>query len=257
MFTDNIPAFRYITDIIKFLKEFEENINELIGLAKYQKTLLAKTLSSLANRVEKKSYNLSAKVKVSLNTENMELLKRQYSLLEELYEKLDELDFVQLFLATNFKNNEDSSKAEDYVLLLRNKISNAIKGILKYLEECVEGKIPTVFQEYVQEVESYIGKNIKPRNKSIDYYIFSLQGSIGFASYLWYYDVDTIPQFFIYLCWIVGNQDPIIKIEIGNTFQSPETLYKSSGIEITDLNSAKTAVYNLLNQESIPNTLKL
>ena len=55
----------------------------------------------------------------------------------------------------------------------------------------------------------------------------------------------------------MGNQDPIIKIEIGNTFQSPETLYKSSGIEITDLNSAKTAVYNLLNQESIPNTLKL
>lgn len=161
MFTDNIPAFRYITDIIKFLKEFEENINELIGLAKYQKTLLAKTLSSLANRVEKKSYNLSAKVKVSLNTENMELLKRQYSLLEELYEKLDELDFVQLSLATNFKNNEDSSKAEDYVLLLRNKISNAIKGILKYLEECVEGKIPTVFQEYVQEVESYIGKILK------------------------------------------------------------------------------------------------
>lgn len=102
----------------------------------------------------------------------MELLKRQYSLLEELYEKLDELDFVQLSLATNFKNNEDSSKAEDYVLLLRNKVSNAIKTILKYLEECVEGKIPTVFQEYVQEIEGYIGKNIKARNKSVDYYIF-------------------------------------------------------------------------------------
>lgn len=42
MFTDNIPAFRYITDIIKFLKEFEENINELIGLAKYQKLFLLK-----------------------------------------------------------------------------------------------------------------------------------------------------------------------------------------------------------------------
>lgn len=270
------PNFRYLADIDKYLAFIEQEIDELTGLASLQKKLLAKTIKVLGaettfvvnDQTNKSMRRLAPKNNIDITPVKVKIpggikaLSQQYSLIEELYDKVQELDSIEMSLKTMFKDDRGSEGTLSKIKFLREKVAKQVKAILKELSSIASDHVPEKFKEYVEVISNEIEEHVSFKKSRVDYFAYTVDGSIAFASYIWLFGATNdegtvVSQMYICINWVVGTKkvDADMKVSLGYDWEPPAKLYKGPGVQVTSTSSAATAVGKLLDLEQFSTVL--
>ncbi len=274
-----IPKFRYLDDITRFLSKMDAEIDESGKLLVQQQKLLANTFKSAmpvnaamvfnvtpsdpseqrkALRLAKKKIDPSlTKVVVP----NMKKLQSQYNLAEDLYAKYKAVESVETTLSLSFpdRRGEQYEATIQQIGKMKAKIEAQLKLCLEFLNEVAEKHVPKSFSQYTQAIADLVGEHVIFKESSSFLYVsVDPKGHLVFTNYLLLQDVandegEVAPHLYISVQWVVSGE-PKITVELNHEYEVPNKLL-GSGEEVGSVGEAIKAISDMLELENFSSAL--
>lgn len=274
-----IPKFRYIDDIKRFLDKLQVDIDLSGKLLVQQQKLLANTFKvctplnaamvfnvtpSDPKEQRKTLRRLKTKIDPSLTkvvVPNMKKLESQYNLAEDLYEKHRVVESVETTLSISFpdRRGEQYNATMTQIKAMKAKIAEQLKSCLEFLNEVAEKHVPKQFTQYTDTVANLVSDHvIFKESHSFLYVSVDPEGNLLFTNYLMLQDVandegDVASHLYISVQWTVSN-DPSVHVELNHEFEVPNKLL-GSGTEVGSVGEAIKAISDMLELENFSTAL--
>lgn len=274
-----LPKFRYIDDVKRFLDDLEEEVDDTGKLIKVYQTQLAFLKkpkdwigASLVKAAEMemtisqdpgKRTNLKRKIDPELTkvvVPNVKKLEKQYALSEDLYEKHRTLEAAEAQIAMQFPDRRGEAYEGVMASLntLKSKVAEQLKTVLGFLNEVAEKHVPKTFEKYIDAVRQEVQEHVLFESSSLFLYVSTTpEGQIVFTYYLMLINAtndegEVTPQLYISVQWIVTEG---ITIQINPEYELPGQLLKEGGTEVASVGEAVKAISDLLTLEDFATSL--
>jgi len=274
-----LPKFRYIDDVQRFLDKMAEEIDETEKLVKVYQTQLAYlrkpkgwVTASLVKAAEmemtitqdgpKKAY-LKRKIDPELTKvviPKISKLEKQYALSEDLYAKHRTLEMAEAQIAMQFPDRR--GEAYDAVVATMNtlkaKVAEELKKVLGFLNEVAEEHVPKTFQKYIDAVRQEVQEHVFFEDSNLFLYVSTTpEGEIAFTYYLMLKNAtndegEVTPTLYISVQWVVGDS---ITVQLNPEYELPGQLLKEGGTEVSSVGEAVKAISELLALEDFASSL--
>ena len=275
----DVPKFRYIDDIGRFLDKMETEIDESGKLLVQQQKLLASTFRAavpinaamvfnvtpsepgeqrkLLRQTKKKIDPALTKVVVP----NMKKLQGQYNLAEDLYEKFKVVESVETTLSLSFpdRRGEQYEATIKQIGKMKAKIQAQLKICLEFLGEVADKHVPKSFSQYIQMIADLVSDHVIFKESSSFLYVsVDPQGNLVFTNYLMLQDVandegEVAPHLYISIQWVVSGE-PKVTVDLNHEYEVPNKLL-GSGEEVSSVGEATKAISDMLELENFSSAL--
>lgn len=276
----NLPKFRYLDDMLRFIKSIGEEIKDTGEIIKIQQKTLAYLLQPRANVQAaltfeiaptdlKQQRSLIRKMRATIDptltkiiVPSISKLKSQYVLAEDLYEKHRTLEAMETQLAMQFpdRRGDSYSKAEGALHELKNKVADQLKSVLGFLNEVAEKHVPKSFEKYMEAVADLVSEEVVFKDSQLFLYVsVNDEGHLVFSYYLMLVDAindegETTPNLYISVQWVVGD-DGGVYVQLNHEYEVPNKLLRSGGTEVSTAGEAVKTISELLAIEQFSTSL--
>lgn len=275
-----LPKFRYLDDINRFLDSMAKDIDELGSLAIEQQKLLsylkepktsvksallkAATFSfDITDDAGDKKTHLRRKIDPELTkvvVPNITKLREQYGLSEDLYERYRTLEAIETQLSMQFpdRRGEAYNKAEAAIAELKSKVQAKLKEVLEFLNEVAAKHVPKTFVRYREAIMQEVEEHVNFEDSDQFMYVSTTEdGELVFTNYIMLKDAQNdegriSPHLYISIQWIVGSQ---IQVQVNHEFELPNILLKEGGEVVSSVGEAVKAISQLLDLEDFSTSL--
>lgn len=275
-----LPKFRYLDDVNRFLDNMAEEVNELDSLINVQQKQLA-YLSKPKDTVKaalikaatfeftiepdagaKKSH-LKRKIDPELTkivVPNVKKLQTQYGLSEDLYEKHRLLESVETQISMQFpdRRGEAYEAAISSIRKLKAKVAEQLKTVLGFLNEVAAEHVPRTFKRYMEAIVTEVQEHVTFESNQVFLYVSATpEGELVFTYYLMLQNAmndegQITPHLYISVQWIVGTS---VHVQINHEYELPNALMKDPGSEVGSVGEAVKAISHLLDLEDFATSL--
>lgn len=275
----DLPKFRYLDDITRFLSKMETEIDESGKLLVQQQKLLASNFRSIqvvnASMVfnvtpgdpdeQRKAVRMAKrKIDPSLSkvvVPNMKKLQSQYNLAEDLYGKYKTVESVETTLSLAFaeRRGEQYEATVKQIAKMKAKIATQLKLCLEFLSDIADKHVPKSFVQYTQAIADLVSDHVIFKDSSSFMYVsVDPQGNLVFTNYLLLQDVandegDIAPHLYISVQWVVSGE-PKVTVELNHEYEVPNKLL-GSGEEVGSVGEAIKAISDMLELENFSSAL--
>jgi hypothetical protein len=274
-----LPKFRYIDDVSRFLENMSDEVDDTDKLIKVYQTQLAylkkpKDLvaAALVKAAEMemtitqdggKKTRLKRKIPTDIEkivVPNVEKLKDQYALSEDLYEKHRTLEAVEAQISMQFPDRRGEAYEATIAALntLKAKVAKQLKTVLGFLNEVAAKHVPKTFEKYIDAVRQEVQEHVLFEDSNLFLYVsVTPEGHLAFTYYLMLVNAtndegEVTPQLYISVQWIVGET---LSIQLNPEYELPGQLLKSGGTEVDSVGEAVKAISELLAMEDFATSL--
>ena len=274
-----LPKFRYIDDVTRFLDTMKDEIDETDKLIKVYQTQLAylkrpneKFLAMITKasmeftitqddtkRITKRKIDPEL-TKVVLPTGGVKKLEEQYALSEDLYEKHRTLEAVETQLSMQFPDRRGEAYENTIAALnvLKGKVAKQLKTVLAYLNDVAAKHLPKTFEKYIDAVRQEVQEHVLFEDSNMFLYVSTTpEKELVFTAYIMLVNAtndegEVTPQLYISIQWIVGGT---VSIQINPEYELPGQLLKEGGTEVGSTPEAAKAIGDLLAMEEFATSL--
>lgn len=286
----NLPKFRYLDDVMRFLDNMGKELRDTEQLVRQQQKLLASLKdkkASIAYSVQplvkaafslkitpttrqeqlKEIRKMKGKIDPSLTkvkVPNLDKLKSQYALAEDLHEKYTTLEAMEAQLNIQFperNKGEAFKKALDSINALKTKVQTQLKTVFGYLNEVASNHVPDAFAQYMNSIVELVKSHVIFGSSDLFLYVsVADDGALVFTYYLMLKDVVNeegfvTPHLYISVQWKLGTGDQNrVTVQLNHEYDVPNKLL-SSGMTVTSVGDAVKAISQLLELENFNSAL--
>lgn len=276
-----LPKFRYIDDVTRFLDGMRDELDELDQLVRIQQEALAylQRPNAMVRACMKMvtaagfSFNINAPggskshLKRKIDPEltkvvvpNITKLREQYALSEELYEKHRLLQAVETQVAMQFpdRSGKEYNNAIGAIKALKDKVGGQLKDVLGFLNKVAAEHVPATFMKYRQAVMQEIAEHVAfEESEQFLYVNTSPEKELMFTNYIMLQNATNdegkvTPHLYISIQWTVGAD---VKVQVNHEFELPTQLMKEGGTEVSSAGEAVKAISHLLDLEDFSTSL--
>lgn len=275
-----LPKFRYIDDVNRFLDQLNTEVDELSSLIKVRQTQLAylnqpkdSVKAAIVNAATfeftidpdagAKKTHLKRKIDPELTkivVPNVKKLEQQYNLSEDLYEKHRTLESLETQLSMQFpdRRGEAYEEAVSGIRKLKAKVGDALKKVLGFLNEVAAEHVPKTFQKYMTAIVQEVQEHVTFESNEVFLYVSTTaEGQLAFTYYLMLKDAtndegQVTPHLYISVQWLVGES---VHVQINHEYELPNALMKDPGTEVGTVGEAVKAISHLLDLEDFSTSL--
>jgi len=275
-----LPKFRYIEDVNRYLDQMSNEIDELDQLIKIQQKSLAylrrpmdKVRASLVSAATfefdispdagAKRTHLKRKIDPELTeivVPNIKKLKEQYGLSEDLYEKHRTLEAIETQLAMQFpdKRGPAYEEAVGSIRKLKTKVGDRLKEVLGFLNQVAAEHVPRTFKRYMEAIVQEVQEHVLFESNQVFLYVSATpEGQLVFTYYLMLQNAtndegQVTPHLYISIQWVVGAS---VHVQINHEYELPNQLMRDPGTEVSSAGEAVKAISHLLDMEDFATSL--
>lgn len=275
-----LPKFRYIDDVNRFLSQMSEEIDELESLIQVQQKQLAylqkprdnvkATLLKAATfeftidpDAGAKKTHLKRKIDPELTkvvVPNVKKLEEQYGLSEDLYERHRMLEAMETQISMGFpdRRGEAYEEAVAGIRKLKAKVAEALKKVLGFLNEVAAEHVPRTFQKYMDAIVQEVQEHVTFESNQVFLYVSATgDGRLAFTYYLMLQNATNdegmiTPHLYISVQWIVSES---VHVQINHEYELPNSLMKDPGSEVESVGEAVREISHLLDLEDFSTSL--
>lgn len=274
-----LPKFRYIDDVSRFLDTMAEEVDDTDKLIKVYQTQLAylkkpkdwvkahlvkaaEMEMTITQDGDKKSY-LKRKIDPELKkvvVPNVRKLQEQYALSEDLYEKHRTLEAVETQIAMQFPDRRGEAYEKTMASLseLKAKVAKQLKAVLGFLNEVAAKHVPKTFEKYIDAVRQEVQEHVFFEDSNLFLYVSTTpEGELVFTYYLLLINAtndegQVTPHLYISVQWVVGESTTV---QVNHEYELPGQLLKEGGTEVSSAGEAVKAISELLTMEDFSSSL--
>jgi len=275
-----LPKFRYIDDVTRFLDQMAGEIDELDQIIKIQQKQLAHLRKprewiqaslvkaatfefNITPDAGAKRSHLKRKIDPELTkvvVPQIEKLKEQYGLSEDLYEKHRTLEAIETQLAMQFPDKRGPAYEEAISSLraLKAKVADRLKEVLGFLNEVAAEHLPRTFKRYMEAIVQEVQEHVLFESNQVFLYVSATpEGALAFTYYLMLQNATNdegkvTPHLYISVQWIVGES---VHVQINHEYELPNALMKDPGTSVGSAGEAVKAISHLLDMEDFATAL--
>jgi hypothetical protein len=289
----DLPKFRYVSDVDKFVSEMAEEVRDLSQLVRKQQKVLsfltrpqdwvaasmkiqAATFEEFnvtppsASDQRKRKQALKKTIDKKLDrvvVPAIGKLKNQYGLAQDLYSKYQTLEAVEAQLDMQFPDARDLERAKGGITKLKQEIQAQLSEVLGFLNEVAEAHVPKSFQDYIDAIAREVEEHVHfEDSKTFLYVNVSEGGSLVFTSYIMLInalneDGEAAPALYIAVQWNQGNfaksgEEASVKIYLDHEFELPLKLAaRSDGHDVESVGDAVKTLADMLEVENFSSSL--
>lgn len=247
-----VPKFRYIDDVSRFLESLRSDVDEGEKLVNLQQKALATLIkgqpivAALGDRI------IDSQTKRTVP--GIEKLKNQYGLSEDLYTQYRTLEAVESQLAIQFpdRRGEAYDRASGALRELKKKVETQMHRVFSFLDDVADAHVPIQFNKYRYAVAQAIEDEIQFEDvRQYLYVSVDEDRNLVFTSYMMLINVSNsngnkTPHLFVSLQWVVGS---LIYVQVNHEFELPQALSKETSTEVKSAAAAVQAITNALAAE--------
>lgn len=275
-----IPKFRYLDDIQRFLTKMAKEVEETGKLVLQQQKLLASTMRKVDTSCIQASmvFNVTPsdrkdqlktirKMKTKIDPgftkvviPNMKKLESQYNLAEDLYAKHKAVESVETTLSLSFPNRRgpeyDATVAQ--LNTMKAKIADQLKICLQFLNDVATQHVPKQFTQYTQLIADMVNEHVIFKESQSFLYVSVHEGVLLFTNYLLLLDAindegEITPHLYISVQWMLGPE-PSVSVDLNHEYEVPNKLI-GSGEDVDSVGAAVKAINDMLDIESFSSAL--
>ncbi len=275
-----LPKFRYIDDVARFLDKMQEDVSENDALIKVQQ----KNLAYLQRPNEKVQTHLTAAamqfmihddddsgpknhLKRKIDPEltkivvpNIKNLQSQYGLSEQLYEQYRTLEAVETQVAMQFpdRSGKQYNDTIGSIRKLKKQVGDQLKTVLGFLNEVAAKHVPKSFQKDMQAIRQEVEAHVMFESSDVFLYVSTTQEKeLVFTYYLMLKnatndEAQVTPHLYISIQWIVGSS---VSVHLNHEYELPNQLLVGGGTEVGSASEAVSAISDLLSMEDFATSL--
>lgn len=278
--TTEIPKFRYLEDVRKFLNQLGRELDESSQvLVQQQKTLGASLLAAKPSVLKAIVFDVTptdnARQREQLKTvrtkidpaltkvvvPNIKKLQSQYNLAEDLYEKYRTVEQVETTLTMSFATRKGDQYARTMaeVQALKTKIQDQLKLCFAFLNEVAAKHVPQQFMDYVDALAALIEDHVIFKSyQSFLYVSVDPEGDLVFTNYLMLEQVandegSIAPHLYVSVQWVLAKVSTI-SVDLNYEYEVPNKLI-GSGELVGSVGDAAKAVATMLELENFSSAL--
>ncbi len=288
----DLPKFRYVSDVDKFVSEMADEVRDLGQLVRKQQKVLsfltrpqewvASSMKIQAAQFEEfiiappsaadqRKRKAALKKTIDKNLDRVVVpqigkLKNQYGLAQDLYQKYQTLESVEAQLDMQFPDARDLERAKAGITKLKGEIQRQLSEVLGFLNEVAHAHVPKSFQDYVDAITKEVEEHVHfEDSKTFLYVNVSDAGSLVFTSYIMLInalneDGEAAPALYIAIQWVQGNfkegEEASVKIYLDHEFDLPAKLIKrSDGHDVDSVGDAVKTLADMLEVENFSSSL--
>ena len=270
-----LPKFRRIEDMQRFLDDMRNEINVSTQLVDSQQSLLASLVSPSKAKTMLKaiaifevtpskssvSRKLKKKIDPSLKkvvVPDLDRLKDQYGLAEDLHSKRTTLESAATQIEMQFPDRRGPAynKAIGSINELLHLVDEQLKKVLTFLSSVANQHVPQDFQDYVAAVQEKISEHVYYEDSSNYLYVAVRdKKDIVFTEYMLLIDAvsddgSIAPQLYVAVQWVVGGT---VSVFVEHEFTLPNQL--AGGSEASNVQEAVAAIASMLDIEGFASYL--
>ena len=275
----DIPRFRYIDDVKRFLDKLDKSIDESGKVLTQQQKLLASTFARMVRAGADVEFDITPsdrkdqlrtirkmKTKIDPNlvkvvVPNFKKLESQYNLAEDLYEKHKAVETVETTLSLAFPNRrgEQYEATMAQIQTMKAKIAEQLKICLQFLSDVADKHVPKDFKKYTATIAELIDEYVIFKTSHQFLYVsVTKEGDLAFTSYLLLQDVANdegyvTPHLYISVQWIL-SKEPTIAVDLNHEYEVPNKLV-GQGEEVGSVGEAVKAISTMLELENFSSAL--
>jgi hypothetical protein len=274
-----LPKFRYIDDVNRFLSTMSDEIDDLEQVIRIQQKQLAKLLHpkdwvhaslvkaatfefNISPDAGAKRSHLKRKIDPELTkvvVPEVDKLKEQYGLSEDLYEKHRTLEAVETQLAMQFPDKRGPAYEEAIkgIRALKAKVDERLKEVLGFLNQVASEHVPKTFKKYMDAVVQEVQEHVMFEKNQVFLYVSTKDNQIVFTYYLMLENAlndegQVTPHLYISLQWVVGES---LHVQINHEYELPAQLMRDPGTSVDSVGAAVKAISHLLEMEEFSTAL--
>jgi len=276
-----LPKFRYIDDALRFLDKLNKEVDDLGKMVTVQQKALAfltrpkDNVRAALTKAATFEFNIGEdyegknkrNLKRNIATDipkiivpNIDKLKNQYGLSEDLYEKYRLLESMETQLAMQFpdRRGEAYETAISSLRALKDKVAGHLKKVLAFLNEIAAKHIPRSFEKYISAITMEVEENVQFESSNTFIYMsVTPDGELSFTAYLMLVGAindegKITPQLYISIQLIVGGP---VYIQLNHEYELPNQLFREGGVEVDSVGGAVKAISHLLDLEDFATSM--
>lgn len=289
----DLPKFRYVADVDKFVSEMADEVRDLGQLVRKQQKVLSFLKSPQAwvaasmkvqaadfeefiiappSAAEQRKRKNALKKTIDKKLDRVVVpqiskLKNQYGLAQDLYQKYQTLESVEAQLDMQFADARDLERSKGGITKLKQEIQRQLSEVLAFLNEVAHAHVPKSFQDYVDAITKEVEAHVHfEDSKTFLYVNVSEGGSLVFTSYIMLInalneDGEAAPALYIAIQWVQGNyeksgEEASVKIYLDHEFDLPAKLQKrSDGHDVDSVGDAVKTLADMLEVENFSSSL--
>lgn len=277
-----LPRFRYLQDVTRFLEEMEKDVDENGRLIKRQQQLLASSTAKVNEKLTaatvtvfnitpsdvKEQKSLVRRLKHKIDPEltqvvvpQMKKLESQYNMAEDLYAKLRVIETAETQIKMQFPNRQgpEYDALMRQMVVVKDKIQEQLKLCLGFLSEVANKHVPKQFQKYTTMIAELVNEHVIFKESHTFLYVsVSPEGDLVFTSYLMLQDVAndegfTAPHLYVSVQWVLSKK-PTISVDLSHEYEVPNNLL-GQGEMVGEVGEAVKAISDLLELENFSSAL--
>lgn len=186
--------FRSLTEVERYLGAVKVNLTELESLLRQLQTQFAKnetaTIEFVVNRDDKlkpKGGSGSGN-RITLDkvvVPKLDSLRKNFSIVEELSDKVEMLDSLYNSVAVNFKDVRGSKDTLNNIKAMQKSAKAKMDEALKFLNTVGSKYVPTEFKELIETTIGYVSPNLTFKSHETLIYAYETnEGHVAFSVYI-------------------------------------------------------------------------
>jgi hypothetical protein len=275
-----LPKFRYIDDVSRFLDTMREELDELDQVVKIQQEALAYLTkpkdfiraalvkaAGFSMNITQPEGGSKSHLKRKIDPDlpkfvipNITKLREQYALTEELYEKHRLLQAVETQVAMQFpdRSGKEYNNAIGAIKALKDKVGGQLKEVLGFLNKVAAEHVPKTFMKYREAVMQEISEHVFFEDSEQFMYVnTSPDKDLVFTNYILLQNATNdegkvTPHLYISIQWTVTKS---VVVQVNHEFELPAQLMKEGGTDVASAGEAVKAISRLLDLEEFSTSL--
>lgn len=269
--------FRSLPEVEKYLDSVLEKVSSLDNLLKQYQLQFARVsgrseLSTVEFVINPDSgpsgkgtgKKLKLDQSVDIKVPRMDLLQKNFAVVEELAEQVNGLTSLYNSVTVNFRNIRGSSGTLDSIKKLKNVVQQKLDKALKFLQDVGTKHIPLPFQEFVNAACAIITPSLQ--FKDSDFFVYAFQNKEEHLAFSVYVELrglvttdtsDFYPKFYIVFTATLVPRDekvyPQYQVTVLHDFAAPGTF--NPGRSVEDPVTATRVVGTLLDLENVSTSI--
>lgn len=248
-----------LDDVFKAIKKISVRVTELINLSRMtrdQMRVVAGVMFEIRDdSAPKQSPEVNTSPASVVRIRSIEKLRKNYSVLRDLFETKNELDAMESKLRTS-RHMKDVDRAVSEIQRIRSEVLSGISEAFSFIAELAKSHMPAKMDTFSRAISAAVEKSIIYREAKMYSYIFEADGDLCFTVYLHLIHAEDesgkiFPELFLTMTYRTGAT-PQMYVGIQHHFTPP-----SADLLMKKVKSVKDALqsYNhLLELDSFDNT---
>lgn len=261
--------FRSLTEVDRYLEAVKQSLQDKENLvrqyqAQFARAETAAGIEFVINREGKGSKPKGGGARIGLDkikVPKLDVLKKNFSVIEELSDKVDMLDSLYNSVAVNFKGVRGALDTLAKIKDMKKSADAKMSAALKFLNTVGSKYVPTEFKQMVEATIAYISPFLTfKKNETLIYAYETPDEHMAFSVYIKLYNLEDdegsqYPEFYIVFTCILkpslqsGKVDAHYYVTAMHDFQAPGKYLL--GKEINDPAKASAALGLMLEMENV------